>query len=129
MHPIGHCTLLADCVSKLNRNERARRKGATSQASLIHSERDIFDYFISTRITGKIAELLMQVIQDPLHYQGEKCNKFWQIFRILYSFCTSNNDSKFISFLEPLVAQHTDIKLSFGEFFRNFNDSFFLVRL
>ena len=71
MHPTGHCTLLADCVSKLNGSEKARRKGATSQASLIYSERDIFYSFISTGITGKVAELFMQVLQDSPHYQGE----------------------------------------------------------
>ena len=35
VHPIGHWTLLADCVSKLSENEKAH----ASQASLIQSER------------------------------------------------------------------------------------------
>ena len=44
---------------------------ARTPMSFIYSERDIFDYIISTRITGKIAELFRQVIQDQPHHQGE----------------------------------------------------------
>ena len=94
----------------------------------------IVNYFISTGITGKIAELLMQVMYRIHPIIKARINKsrnatsFGKFFRILYSFCTSIHDSKFISFLEPLVAEHTDIELSFGEFFQNFSDSIFFSR-